>query len=347
MLTVTGVDKTDPWIDASMFFDINGQDYCLNRMEDHNKITVSNGHKHMDLMLDIFHNCENQIAKLNARLPARTYGITNAVDSTVSNDRIIFNDFLFNRTRAYYLQFPFRPDTKKWYNQGQLSYIIPDPVTADAKNKIYVAPNKTQGGTRTRGQSVYRSRLTELLKTKYLDQGYVGNIDDTPELFLYPHIEFPLINAIDVLENQRDAMRYSWWGYCPPHNEYYKNTFVSIYGETVEHGTSIAVTEKTYDPLIKGHFVLPFSTSGFIRHLRGLGFEFPDFIDYSYDTILNDDLRYAAYEDELRRLVTLDITAWQAHWQDNYSMIRHNQLVFHEKPYDRIDFYKLIERANT
>jgi hypothetical protein len=130
--------------------------------------------------------------------------------------------------------------------------------------------------------------------------------------------------------------------YDPPHNEYYRNTFISIYGETIEFGNTIVVTEKTYDPLIKGHFVLPFSTNGFIRHLENLGFQLPNFIDYSYDTICDDDARYQAYTLEIDRLMNMDLEMWRQLYKDNYSIIHHNQLIFHEKPYDRINFYNYL-----
>ena len=122
----------------------------------------------------------------------------------------------------------------------------------------------------------------------------------------------------------------------PPHNEYYKNTFVSIYGETIEQGNSIAVTEKTYDPLIKGHFILPFSTSGFIKFLKIKGFRFPNFIDYTYDNIVDNDARYLAYEKEIDRLLNMSLNEWKYHWNNNLNLIEYNQQLFRQTAYDRV-----------
>lgn len=322
----------------SMFFDLNGQDYKIIDSKD-DKIIISDGVNKVNVELDIFHNVENQDQAYIDN--SKTY-ITNTI-SNYRNRNVIFNDFLFNRTKAYYSQFPFRPYTKKWYNHGQLSYIIPTHPAADIKNKIYVAPNKTYNNTKK-----YRSLLVKTLKNNYLNFGYLGNYDDNPDLFLYSQIEFTWIDRLIDLETQTSKMHYNWWGYCPPHNEYYKNTFISIYGETIEYGNTIVTTEKTFDPLIKGHFILPFSTSGFIQHLKShYNFKFPEFIDYTYDTIKDDDQRYAVYELEVKRLLEIDIHTWKQHWNDNFEkVIRNNQMIFQEKPYDRIDFYKVLTGHN-
>lgn len=322
----------------SMFFDLNGQEYNIIDTSDQN-ITVSDGVNSINLVLYIFHNFESQAGLIKDTKKTEEICITNMYNND-GDTKIIFNDFLFNAVKAYNSQFPFSRHTKKWYHHGQLSYIIPVHPTADAKTKIYVSPGKTYNGIRK-----YRLQLIKFLKENFLNIGYIGNYDDDPTLFLYPHIEFPMTNDIATLELATRPMSYDSWGYCPPHNEYYKNTFISIYGETIEYGNSIAVTEKTFDPLIKGHFILPFSTTGFIQHLKNqYNFKFPDFIDYTYDTIKNNDLRYQAYHLEVKRLLGLDINVWRQHWNDNFeSIIRHNQLVFHNKPYDRIDFYKLLK----
>ena len=323
----------------SMFFDLNGQEYIMFDGGDGN-IFVTNGVDKIHVDLDIFHTYENKVELINSKKSPNTFCIIDAVSESAAQENIVFNDFLFNRTKAYYSQFPFNKDTKKWYNHGQLSYIIPTHPNAEIKNKIYVSPNKTYYNERK-----YRSQLVNLLKEQYLNVGYLGNYDTNPELFLYSHIEFPWVDNINELESTTRPMSYNWWGYCPPHNEYYKNTFISIYGETIEYGTSITVTEKTFDPLIKGHFILPFSTSGFIQNLKErYNFKFPDFIDYTYDKIIDDHLRYQTYEAEVKRLLALDLDIWKQNWSDNFDqVIRHNQLVFQEKSYDRINFYKLLE----
>jgi hypothetical protein len=324
--------------ESCVFFDLNGQDYTIEKSNSINDfIKISNGVNSIEVELKLFHNSENQfdLTMFNPD-PARFHIINGNTNLTDNN--VFFIDFLFNRTKAYYSQFPFNTHTKKWYHPGPMGYIIPTHPDAGQKNKIYVAPNKTYNGTR-----LYRIKIVALLKDHQRRLGYLGNFDDDSESILYPHSEFPQVDNITDLESLAKTTPDLHVGnYSPPHNEYYKNTFISIYGETIEYGNTIAVTEKTYDPLIKGHFILPFSTCGFIKHLRNNDFKFPNFINYSYDDIHNDTKRFAAYADEVKRLLSLDLDTWRAHWADNYNIIRHNQIQFYEKPYDRIDFYKLL-----
>jgi len=335
--------------DPRMFFDINNQEYEIySDPIDNPQIILLNHHlplvdhpSKIKLFLEIWHNFENQADIIKFKHEKNNndcYTITNIVSPEIeSNPNIIFNDFLFNRTKAYYLQFPFRNNTKKWYYEGNFGYVIPDSHTAENKNKIYLAPNKNHSGRKIK----FRPYLAKYLENVHYELGYIGNITDNPDLVLYPHSKYYNHDSIDVIENIKLHVP-GLSGYAPPHNAYYKNTFISIYAETIEYGHTIAVTEKTYDPLIKGHFILPFSTSGFIKYLSGLGFRFPDFINYRYDQIIDDQQRFNYYQKEIQRLLSYDLNSWKTFWDDNLELIRHNQLIFYEKPYDRVDFNKLL-----
>ena len=335
--------------DPRMFFDINNQEYEIYTDPiDNPQIILLNHHlpliestSKIKLFLEIWHNFENQADIIKFKHEKNSndcYTVTNIVSSKIENNpNIIFNDFLFNRTKSYYSQFPFRSNTKKWYYNNQFGYLIPNDFSSENKNKIYIAPNKNHLGRVIK----YRPQIVHLLRTNYWNLGYIGNITDDPSLVLHPHDNWPFYTNIQQLENIK-VQPPGIAGYSPPHNEYYKNTFISIYAETIEWGNTIAVTEKTYDPLIKGHFILPFSTSGFIKYLSSLGFRFPDFIDYRYDQISDDQQRFNYYQNEIQRLLSYDLNSWKRFWDDNLELIRHNQLMFYEKPYDRVDFNKLL-----
>jgi hypothetical protein len=327
--------------DIRLFFDINNSNYqIVNDLStpvdffvDCNSVVSG---KVLDL--DIFHNYENQLDYIQKKLAKyqNHYVITNAFnDEYFVHDTLINIDFLFNRTKAYYEQYPLRSETMAWYHHGQLAFINNQIKSADQRQKIFVAPNKTYGGTKK-----YRTQLVEKLKS-FANVGYIGNYDDS-KTFLYPHIEFPYENDISVIENQTRPLSYNYFGFLPPHNAYYDNTFISIYGETVEFGNTYAVTEKTYTPLIKGHFVLPFSCQGFVRQLKRKGIQLPDFIDYSYDNIDDNDKRFEAYSNEVVRLLNLDLDTWKQHYDDNIELIYQNKLWFSNTPYDRVDLSNLI-----
>ncbi len=96
-------------------------------------------------------------------------------------------------------------------------------------------------------------------------------------------------------ESQYQRMRPQFMGYgnlgwTPAHNAYYDNTAVSIYVETlldahdIERDPLGCITEKTWEPLIKGHFILPFGYTGMIQDLQPLyNTHLAPFIDYTYD----------------------------------------------------------------
>jgi len=344
--------------DLKMFFDLNNpNDYTVTNDISHPTIdiavcefndffggvVINNVKAKLYIMLDIFHNFEDQISRCIDTLkdlPDNFFIISNTISTTEASNKIIHNDFLFNRTKAYYNNYPFRDNTVKWYYYNKNNYVDVNLPDSNNKSKIFVAPNKTY---RSYGSRIikFRPRLVELLDSvQYQNLGYIGNSDDNPSKFLYSHGDFPFINNIQDLEKQVCPSQ-SYFGYSPPHNEYYKNTFISIYGETIEYGTTIAVTEKTYDPLFKGHFILPFSASGFISHLTLLGFKFPNFIDYSYDAVVDDEQRYQSYQEEVKRLLDLDVDTWKKHWDNNMSILLHNKNMFYEKSYDRIDLLSL------
>lgn len=345
-------NKENSTHDPRMFFDINGDDYefKIHGSEPVDILVVTakeladgkfrswNNYR-IAVMLDLWHGVEGQGSRLSKQLQQPNEYIITCIVNSQGNPQIISNDFMFNRSKAYYSQFPFSPDVVKWYSYGQLSYIIPEPKEVSQKKKIFVAPCKTYPDN----PRFSRNQLRDMLKNTYNQLGYLGNIDADPTMFLYPHIEFPWCNSIEEIENQTRPLSYSWWGYSPPHNEYYRNTFISIYSETIEFGPDIIVSEKTYDPLIKGHFILPFSNYGFTKWVQELGFKLPEFIDYSYDAIQDNSQRMEAYFAEVNRLLSIPIEQWQEHYNNNIKILRHNQLMFHCRDYDKVNFKALID----
>ena len=92
------------------------------------------------------------------------------------------------------------------------------------------------------------------------------------------------------------------------------------------------ITEKTFEPLLKGHFIMPFANSGTIQRLRDLGFRFPDFIDYSYDTIDDVRWRFAVFQKLVKDTLQLP---WAKLYQDNFDIIEHNRNQLYNLDYDR------------
>lgn len=262
-----------------------------------------------ELSLAVFHTHENQIAGIEEIASESCPVVTTVWKPEYTNPNVIFNDFLWNRTKAYYTGRDFDPQTSLWYHAGPKNYQIPNQALA-VKTRIFLAPNNTHAGTRT-----YRSRLVEHLKSNYSHLGFMNPLDtELRQPFTGP-------------------------GYSPPHSDYYLNSCISIYGETIESGPGISVTEKTWDPLIKGHFILPFSNAGFIAYLKSQGVEFPSWIDYSYDSIEDDAIRYVVYQAEVDRLLSWSTDIWATRWHDSRSIMTHNQNLLYTRPYHKTGMF--------
>ena len=93
--------------------------------------------------------------------------------------------------------------------------------------------------------------------------------------------------------------------------------------------------------MIRGHFILPFSNHGFVRHLRSVGIQLPSFIDYSYDDIEDYHLRIDSYLDEVDRLLSMSLDSWHELWNANIDLIRNNQKWF-DRDYHRIDLHRYL-----
>ena len=321
--------------DPRMFFEMNGDSYTfvddVDNDFDFSIVWVDKNCK--KLILQIWHNQENQLDLITPWLEDdNVYIITNAYNpSLVNNSRIFHIDFLFNRTRAYYQQFPFSTGIRKWYFKNSECYMLPQQVDADKKSKIFVAPNGilTSHPLEPRPQ-IYKNRLIDFLK-KYSNLGYLND----PMLWSNADINYQ--SGIEEVQNLTKPTKYIRHGYNPAHNAYYEDSYIHICVETIEYGDTIAITEKIYDPLIKGHFILPFSTSGTIQYLLGRGFKFPDFVDYSYDNIKDDNIRFQTYISEVSRLINVSLHQW-AQWWESYKEVRlHNQRVFWDSNFDKIN----------
>jgi hypothetical protein len=340
---------------SSTFLDINGQEYTLYHRKNNVLLnydiainTPTNTYPEVNykifLQLDIWDNFENQGWATANNSRREMYVISNAWDPNYTNDKIIYNDFLFNRTKAYYQDYNFSQGTNVWYYQDRSAYSIPNQ-DVNLKTKIFIGANKTWPNSYRNIK--YRPKIFQKL-VELENLGHIGNSQVDPNYFLVPHFILPDVNGIDQLINRPvDKMliqqsRTNRFGYSPPHNAYYEDTFISIYGETIEYGTTIAPTEKTYDPLIKGHFILPFSCSGFIQFLKTKGFQFPTFIDYGYDEITHDEKRFECYSKEVDRLLAMPLDIWQQHWANTAEIRQYNQTVFETTPYDRVDLHRLI-----
>lgn len=252
-------------------------------------------------------------------------------DPGFEHSRILFNNFLWNRSKAYYTNYQWTLPKQLWYYHGAESFELQSLSQAEQKTRLFLSPNKLG-----RADAVFRARLTDVvLRYDIMPKGYSSSItwkqDGTNDL--PGNRNNPQLTQVQkVLNLPKQAVD----GYDPVHNAYYNETFFSVYVETFETGTTQFVTEKTLDPLIKGHFILPFSTAGFVGYLKSQGWRLPDFIDYSYDSIADDELRFRAFREELFRLCSIDMDTWRQLWLDNMNIIEYNRNQLYHRPYDKL-----------
>jgi len=223
-------------------------------------------------------------------------------------DSFIYTDFLFNRSHVMHFDNKLleskwdKVDTmthwwrkpgpsefpKKAFNLTPDDEIIPrltrfmayaNNGTHELTEKAFVSPNLSRRKTASEDTPMIRSSVrTDLGKMLYNYQGYIGDMSQGVTL---------LADGEDF--NDFNILGIHAWGFSPPHNDYYDSSTLSIYTETLiynEEHASKCITEKTFTPMCKGHFVLPFGPPGTIDHLKlEYGFEFPHWIDYEYDNL--------------------------------------------------------------
>lgn len=136
-------------------------------------------------------------------------------------------------------------------------------------------------------------------------------------------------------------------GITPIANSYYLDSMISVYVETLV-GTYKAtdkvnsITEKTYIPLVKGHFIMPLSYPGIIQDLKDQGFLFPDWIDYKYDLVDNHGQRLNQFLCSFEQLKKTPIELIKKMANNDINIRKHNRNLFFKKKYDSL--YDKVEQ---
>ncbi len=87
----------------------------------------------------------------------------------------------------------------------------------------------------------------------------------------------------------------------------YNQTAYSIIAETHADNRYSCFTEKIFKPILAQRLFIVFSGWKYLENLRSLGFRtFDNVIDESYDQIYNDDERWAAAFEQVKRLCNMD-----------------------------------------
>jgi len=139
---------------------------------------------------------------------------------------------------------------------------------------------------------------------------------------------------------------------APPARKYFDNTYISAQVESLCKGPTVLYSEKTYDQLIQGRFVMNFGPRHFYRTLVNDGWKLPIGVDYSWDDVEDHDAdshiiatepRFMAY---IKSLVELASNIEQLHelFVANVDVFAHNQQQLRQKPYDIISLEQLAHK---
>jgi len=305
---------------------------------------------------------------LNKDMPLTLIPHNNLVDRNdqYSND-FIYLDYLWNRQTTFYVNQPDRvfKNTNRcarnhWYpnqsdkdNSDNLNKSIYKLSDLDEKIifdmaphngnliKKYVSPNYMRNIPFLRTYlSGYKELVTDdrievrdILRNSLIEQlrNYPGHLGDRGS-------GAGLIGQVmdeASISQMISGHYYSGLGWYPIHNSYYSSSIFTIYVETITYGSKLrTITEKTWEPLIKGSFILPFGYSGMIADLKNIyGFKFPDWIDYKYDNVHNDLERWVKYCKTVDKMLSIPIDTLTEYKKQDVDILKHNRSVFFNNPY--------------
>ena len=137
----------------------------------------------------------------------------------------------------------------------------------------------------------------------------------------------------------------------PPARKYFDNTYISAQIESLCKGPIMLYSEKTYDHLIQGRFVMNFGPRHFYRTLVMDGWKLPVGVDYSWDDMgdtwdtweVQTEPRFWAYTKCLGELSS-DLERLHNLFIANIDVFAHNQERLRQKPYDIISLEQLAHK---
>lgn len=245
--------------------------------------------------------------------------------------KYIFYDFLWNRTKAYYSKgygYQRWLESSVWTRDFNLN-IFQLNISKNIKYNI-LCPNRAYyNQLETVNRLDYRSRLHQAKNQNKWNNVLVSDPDNG------------IIFKTDNWQQKYSKVIESGGNYAPIACSYYNESFLSAYVESIAtwgHNTNVmkSITEKTWEPLLKGHFILPFAAPGIIQELKRRGFRFPDFINYDYADITDDEMRWAHFMIQFEKIQRLNINQLNTLYNDNIDIIEHNRSLFDTIPYDSL-----------
>lgn len=254
---------------------------------------------------------------------------TVSTNSSLLHTGNLYNDFCFNFVKAYFTEYDkFDLVTNRLWSKNctKLSYVLAQLKPFSA-TKRFLIPNII------RKTNEYKEFARANLAKKIIEADCFFS-------------DFP--NKIVLLPEEKshyclNSHSSTGVGFLPISNHYYNESIVSVYVETITkhdvHSSNFVngISEKTFIPLLKGHFILPFGYPGIIRDLKEVyGFRFPEWIDYSYDSVYNEDKRLKMFLSSMNDLRKISLRALTDLANNDMEIRKHNRRIFYSREYDSL-----------
>ena len=253
----------------------------------------------------------------------------------------IYYDHMWNRQKAYFIDYDkFDLSERLWSFKATKKMYELEEIKTKTLVKKFLVPNKTYTGTSSSESDTPRSRYRVRLRKTILEQDcYFSD----PENYIFLESEELSDEVVNDYHYYTAGM-----GFHPLANHYYQTSAISVYVESlvIAHNWK-QLTEKTLNPFIKGHFILPFSYAGFIKDLKNIyGFKFPDWIDYNYDNFQNDEDRYREFMKSFTKLRFKKLEELEMLCNKDIDILHHNKQIFFDRPYCSL-YEELQKSINT
>jgi len=302
---------------------------------------------HVILWLDIFHSdagshCDRYFNDMYDSIKHLTNKFFVVHTNTAYTDsKHIYFDHIFNRQKLYFTEYKneyFLHNRVYTYDCYKEIYNIPEIIKLDNCKK-FLSPMRTydyKNNPAPPDRMVRRLELRKLLNN-YETDGFIS--DPALGKILFPNSKSSIIeNELPDISSHLLKNGGTWY---PVGDEYYQRSFISIFVETItlstKFGTCKIISEKTFDPLIKGHFILPFGYRGLIEDITGFyKFKLPDWIDYRYDSIENENDRFKAYLKSVKKVLEYSVDELMNFYDRDINILIYNQQVFFNRPYDKL-----------
>lgn len=314
--------------DVVLFMGVFGHDNFLTKLKP-NQIA---------LMLEIFH-IDDMLDKTHYDDALKSYNHNNNKiivlhknKGIVNSKHFVYYDCLFNRQKLYFTEYyKVEKELKLVWTMGATkeTYNIPRSKAAPENCKHILSPNLIYQGAYV-PRMRYRQALQDWLNLRYKDKCFINSKEN----------RFLSNSPNDYVKNFIKTGDGGFW--FPVGDDYYRQSFISVYVETIttSYYKTRCITEKTFDPLIKGNFVIPFSYPGIIKDLIDYGFILPHIdgaVDYSYDEVIDNDMRFTKFLSSIDRIFeTFTIQQLHNFYHKNLEIVEHNRNVFFIRPYDKL-----------